>query len=322
MEADYFAPKTMDTAADWLERNYRHPFFLYVDTFDPHEPWDPPQYYLDLYESCYEGEEVIYPRYDKCDYMTESELRHCKTLYNGEVTMVDRAVGRLLERAESLGLMSNTMVIFTTDHGFYIGEYGYIGKSIMTPEYHQALPLYPTVSAIPLLIHMPGQEESKHSKAFAQPVDYMPTILDYLGLGIPERVRGKSLRPVLAGKADNIRKFSVSSPTISAKNIQIPHPTSRASITNKEWMLIYGSQVDRVTEPEVTRMVDSMMRRVSTLEKGPIRPELYHLPDNPMCMKNVINNHFDEAKKLHGGFVKLLEWLEVPEKHLRFFREI
>ena len=118
MEADYFAPKTMDTAADWLERNYKHPFFLYAETFDPHEPWDPPQYYVDLYESGYEGEEVIYPRYDKCNYMTESELRHCRALYNGEVTMVDRAVGRLLERVESLGLMSNTMVIFASDHGF------------------------------------------------------------------------------------------------------------------------------------------------------------------------------------------------------------
>ena len=193
---------------------------------------------------------------------------------------------------------------------------------ILTPEYNQALPLYPTVSAIPLLIHMPGQKEPKHSEAFAQPVDYMPTILDYLSLEIPERVRGKSLKPVLEGKAENIREFSVSSPTISAKTIQIPHPTSRASITNEEWMLIYGSQVDRVTELEVTHMVDSMMRRVRTLEKGPIRPELYHLTDDPMCMKNVINDHFDEAKRLHTGFVKLLEWLEMPERHLRFFREI
>jgi len=64
------------------------------------------------------------------------------------------------------------------------------------------------------------------------------------------------------------------------------------------------------------------MRRVRTLEKGPIKPELYHLPDDPTCMKNVINDHFGEAKRLHAEFVKMLEWLEVPENHLRFFREI
>jgi len=322
MEADYFAPKTMAAASDWLERNYEDPFFLYIDTFDPHEPWDPPQYYVDLYDPDYDGEEVIYPLYDRCDFLTESELRHCKALYNGEATMVDRAVGRLLERIESLGLMSNTMIIFTADHGFYIGEHGYIGKSMITPEYHQAIPLYPTVSAIPLLIHMPGQEKSQHLSALAQPVDYMPTILDYLGLEAPEQVRGKSLKPVLEGETDNIREFSVSSPTISSKNLKVPHPTNRVSITNDEWMLIYGSQVDKVTEPEVTAMVDSMMRRVSTLEKGPIKPELYYLPDDPMCMKNIIDDHFDEAKSLHAEFVRMLEWLEVPENHLQFFREI
>jgi len=322
MEADYFAPKTMKTACDWLERNYKDPFFLYIDTFDPHEPWDPPQYYVDLYDPDYEGEEVIYPLYDRCDFLTETELRHCKALYNGEATMVDRSVGQILERVESLGLMSNTMIIFTTDHGFYIGEHGYIGKSLITPEYHQAIPLYPTVSAIPLLIHMPGQNGSQHLGALAQPVDYMPTILDYLGLEVPERVRGISLKPVLEGETDNVREFSVASPTISSGNLQVPHPTNRTSIINDEWMLVYGSQVDKVTEPEVTRMVDSMMRRIQTLEKGPIKPELYRLTDDPSCTKNVINDHFDEAKKLHAGFVKMLERLEVPEKHLQFFREI
>lgn len=322
MEADYFAPKTMATASDWLERNYKDPFFLYVDTFDPHEPWDPPQYYVDLYDPDYDGEEVIYPSYDRCDFLTETELRHCKALYNGEATMVDRAVGDLLERAESLGLMSNTMIIFTTDHGFYIGEHGYIGKSIVTKDYQQALPLYPTVSAIPLMIHLPNQEHPQHLKAFAQSVDLMPTILDYLGLNIPDRVKGKSLKPVMEGKAENIREFAVSSPTISARHIQVPHPTNRASVINEEWLLIYGSQVDKITEPQVTEMVDSIMREVQTLEKGPIKPELYYLPDDPMCMNNVINERFDEAKKLHSEFYKMLEWLEVPERHLQFFREI
>jgi len=312
----------MQTACDWLERNHDRPFFLYVDTFDPHEPWDPPKYYVDLYDPDYDGEEVIYPLYDKCDFLTERELRHCKALYNGEVTMVDRAVGNLLERAESLGLMDNTMIIFTTDHGFYIGEHGYIGKTLITPEYQQAIPLYPTVSAIPLMVHLPGQDFSLHLGALAQSVDFMPTILDYLGLESPPRVRGKSLKPVMDGKASGVRDFTVSSPTISSKNMPVSHPTNRASIANEEWMLIYGSQIDNIAEPEVTRMVDSIMRRVNALEKGPIKPELYHISEDPMCLNNVINQHFDEAKKLHSQFYEMLEWLEVPESHLQFFKEI
>jgi len=148
-EADYFPARTMTAAAEWLEKNYDTEFFLYLDTFDPHEPWDPPQYYVDLYDPGYEGEEVIYPRYDKCDFLTEEELKHCRALYAGEVTLVDRWVGYLLERVESLGLMDNTAIFFTTDHGFYLGEHGYIGKSLITPEYQQAIPLYPEVSASP-----------------------------------------------------------------------------------------------------------------------------------------------------------------------------
>jgi hypothetical protein len=87
-------------------------------------------------------------------------------------------------------------------------------------------------------------------------------------------------------------------------------------------MLIYGSQVDKIDEPEVTQMVDSMMRRMRTLEKGPIKPELYHLPTDPNCNNNVINQHFDEAKRLHAAYIQFLESAKVPEKHLQFFRHI
>lgn len=322
MEADYFVARTMQAASDWLEDNYEHPFFLYIDTFDPHEPWDPPQYYVDLYDAGYEGEEVIYPRYDKCDYLTEAELKHCKALYDGEATLVDRWVGLLLDRIASLGLLKDTMVIFTTDHGFYIGEHGYTGKSLITEQYHQSLPLYPTVSAIPLLIYLPGVEKQTHLGALAQSVDMMPTILDFMGVDIPATVQGLSLMPIMRGEKETLREIAISSPTLSAPNIQVPQPTNRSSITDKEWMLIYGSQVDKVDEPEITEMVDSMKRQMRILEKLPILPELYHLTSDPNCAKNVINENFDEAKRLHKSFVEFLVSTGMPEKHLRFFREI
>jgi arylsulfatase A-like enzyme len=322
LEEDYFPARTMRTAAQWLENNYKSRFFLYVDTFDPHEPWDPPQYYVDLYDPGYEGEEVIYPSYDKCDYLTESELKHCRALYAGEVTLVDRWIGLLLNRAESLGLFSNTAIIIISDHGFYIGEHGYIGKSLITSKYQQAIPLYTEVSAIPMLIYLPGLKGSKRLSTFAQPVDIMPTILDLMEAPIPPTVQGKSLRPILEGKMDLVKEVAIASPTISSQNLQVPHPTSRSSIVSDNWMLVYGSQVDKVTEPEVTQMVDSLMRRVQTLEKGPIRPELYNLVEDPYCSNNIINANFEVAKALHAEYIKFLEWAQVPEKHLRFFREI
>ena len=85
-ESDRFVARTMTVACDWLEDNYqRDKFFLYVDTFDPHEPWDAPQWYVDMYDPGYSGEVVDYPCYAYTDFLTESELKHCRALYAAEV---------------------------------------------------------------------------------------------------------------------------------------------------------------------------------------------------------------------------------------------
>ena len=62
VEEDRFAPRTIQAACRWLEENQNEgQFFLYLDLFDPHEPWDPPQHYIDLYDPGYDGEQIIYP---------------------------------------------------------------------------------------------------------------------------------------------------------------------------------------------------------------------------------------------------------------------
>lgn len=321
-ERDYFPARTFTTAAEWLEHNHRHPFFLYVDTFDPHEPWDPPRHYVEFYDPDYEGEEVIYPRYDLCHYLTERELQHCRALYAGEVSLVDTWFGYFLHRIESLGLLRNTAIFFISDHGFYLGEHGYIGKSLITPEYQQAIPLYPEVAQIPFLIYLPDGPRGRRVSGFAQPIDLMPTILELFGLEVPSWVQGSSLLPLIRGEVEKVREVVISSPTLSAPTIQVPHPTNRASVTDGEWLLIYGSQVDKVEEPEVTEMVDSLLRRVRTLEKGPIRPQLFHLREDPECRHDVLETHPSVAERLHRALVQLLQEKGVPEHHLRFFRAL
>ncbi len=334
-EEDYFPARTLREAARWLERNYhREPFFLYVDTFDPHEPWDPPRYYVDLYNPGYKGEEVIYPSYDTIHYLSKSELHHCRALYSGEVTLVDHWFGFLLDRIESLGLMKNTVVIFVSDHGFYLGEHNYMGKSLITSQYQQAIQLYPEVAHVPLLIYTPNGK-AKRIKSFAQTIDLMPTICELLGGEIPERVQGKSLKPILeaasSGKNPSLRAnrdFVICSPTISHERLDVPHPTTRSSIYDGEWLLVYGSQVHDIKDaadsksPTTTQMVDSVLRRVRTLEQGPIKPELYHQSDDPACKKNLVGKERDVAKRLHAKYVTFLEQVNVPERHLRFFRAV
>ena len=110
----------------WLQRHYKENFFLYIDTWDPHEPWDAPNYYTELYMPDYDGE-VIDPPYNRWQDVpgfTEAKVKKAHASYCGEVTMVDTWVGYLLRCVENMGLMEKTAIIFTTDHGFLFGEHG------------------------------------------------------------------------------------------------------------------------------------------------------------------------------------------------------
>lgn len=328
-EEDYFPARTMRSAARWLEHNGRReePFFLYVDTFDPHEPWDPPAHYLRYYEDGYEGDTVMYPRYDRSDYLSEQELEHIRHLYAGEVSLVDRWVGYLLETVESLGIGQDTTILFTSDHGFYHGEHGYIGKSLIREGYQQAIPLYPEVCRIPMLLRVPGTPGGR-SAALVQAIDIFPTALDLFGVTDPavSRGRGVSLlasRTVTDGTGG--RALTISAPTLSYPELSLPHPATRATVTDGEWLLIYGPQhvPEGEGEPETTAMVDSLVREVKLIE-GRVGPELYHLATDPACLTNRFSDPSvaEEAKRLHAGLVAFLEAHDVPERHLRFFRSL
>ncbi|MFQ6097679.1 MAG: sulfatase, partial [Armatimonadota bacterium] len=214
-EKDYFCAQTMRFAADWLRHNYDlGPFLLYADTFDPHEPWDPPRKYVELYDKGYEGDEIIYPKYGKCDYMTKRELRHTRALYAAELTMVDHWIGKVLTTMERLGLFDNSLVIFTSDHGFFLGENGLIGKG--------GNPLYGVLSHVPFIARMPGGKRGARCKEFVQ---------------VAGTMHGRSIRPLLMGESLAPRSCAVSSwgPLTGRRAME----TRESAITDGEWRLIY-----------------------------------------------------------------------------------
>lgn len=327
-EEDYFVAQTMIRAADWLgENNDGRRFFLYVDTFDPHEPWDPPRYYVERFDPGYAGEEVIYAHYDYWRRsLSQSELKHCRALYAGEVTMVDRWIGFLLDRIATLDLLRNTAVIIMGDHGHYLGEHGLIGKALIRGKVFQYVPLYPEVARIPLLIYFPGCEGGTRTKALAQPVDVMPTILDLLGVAHPPSVEGSSLAPLLDGRASKVKEIAIASPalfgsTISGTAKAPPSPANRSSVTDGEWLFIYGAQGEGTGAGLRTVSVDSIVREVRDVQ-GEIRPELYYLPDDPGCEKNVISEKLSVAGQLYGAYVGFLKSRHYPENYLEQYFHI
>ena len=288
-----------------------------MDTFDPHEPWDPPQWYVDLYDPGYEGEEVIYPAYGPCDYLSEAELRHVRALYAGEVTLVDRWVGMLLRKVKDLGLLDNTAIFFTTDHGFYLGEHGLIGKAIIRGKAAQAIPLYEEMIRIPLIIRLPRAKSGRRCDALVQPADIMPTILDLAGVKDPETMHGRSLVPLLIRKKRSLRGYAVSSWSI----IRGPAAWRPSTITMDEWALIYGGRWAPREGYPTTQVVDSISRTERAFV-GEKEPELYHLPSDPKQEKNVFAKNKDVAKRLHAEYIRFLQSVGTPEEYLRGRKEL
>ena len=293
-EADYFVAQTMQAAIDWLRENHdQNKFFLHVDSFDPHEPWDPPQSYVDMYDPGYVGEEVIYPAYAPPDYLTADELSHTQALYAAEVTLMDHWLGKLVAEIENLGLLDNTVVILASDHGIFLGEHDSVGKKWDYKGYTECYPLYEELVHIPLMIRAPGMGHRRISD-LVQPADLMPTILEWAGAGDPGTMHGHSLVPMLED-ATGSSHTPPRSFVISSRSWYIPLSTKlRCTITDGAWTLIYG---------------------------GTHAPsELYYLPDDPQQQTDLLNDQRDTARRLHAELVPFLKKAGLGEEYIAPWR--
>jgi arylsulfatase A-like enzyme len=282
-EDDWPSPQTFHAAEQWLERNREHDrFYLLVDTFDVHEPWLPPQHYTDMYDAGYEGDEVIYPRYDHAGFLTDHELEHVRALYAGSITMMDRAIGRLMQKLEDVGRAEDTVIAFTSDHGWYHGEHGYIGKhTVLEPK--MGWQFYDEVARVPLLMRAPNLPEGLVSHALTQPVDIAPTLMEIMELEAPEDTHGRSVLRSLAG-SQGPREVAVTAQQMVAMD-DVRHYNA---INDGEWTLQHAA--------------------------AQAEPELYHTSEDPGQLDNVIDEHPDEAERLHGAYIEYLEQLRVDEE--------
>ncbi|UCG94662.1 MAG: sulfatase [Candidatus Aerophobus sp.] len=320
-EEDCFVAQTMLTAAKWLQRNYENEkFFLWVDTFDPHEPWDAPKWYVEGYDPGYEGEEVIYPVYGKCDYLTEAELKHIRALYAAEVTLVDRWVGMLLQKIEDLDLFDNTAVIFTSDHGFYLGEHNLVGKSIISENLFQYVPLYEELARIPLFIWLPESKRSFRCSSFVQPPDLTATTLDIAGLKRHERIQGKSLLPIIEGKDSLLRNIAVSSPSLVNGRLGAP----RITLRKENWSLILAPSKRREDTKKETRAVDGITRNLVGFElknsSEEVKSELYDVSKDPRQEKNIFIGNKDKVDELHSDLIEFLIQIRTEEEYLKYWK--
>ena len=190
------------------------PFYLHIGFQGPHDPYDPPQRFLDMYE----GREVPLPHFDKggldarppqyARFMEatrnpdkfdiappygvwasdlsdkgEEDFKRMRRHYYAKITGIDYQIGKILDSLEAQGLMDNTLVLFTSDHGDNLGDHEMMYKWLMTD---QAL-------HVPMLARLPGGDRggTRDGDLFTQ-MDVGPTILTALGLDVPQRLDGRS----------------------------------------------------------------------------------------------------------------------------------
>ena len=278
-EEDTFCAQTARHAAKWLEDNYKADrFFLYVDFFDVHEPWSPPQYLVDMYDSDYDGPPMPHPNYGPATAYTKAELKNLWAHYAGEVTLVSKWIGYLLRKLEDVGLSDDTIVCFTADHGMYVGEHNRCGKSNICDEDDRGpWPLYDEITRIPLTFRVPGAKPRKLNQLL-QPVDIMPTLLDLVGVEAPPGTHGHSLAPLMRGeKLRWSRKY-----TFSSQHLQPPAPAVPwTTVRDRNWAFLVGG-----------KETDSA--------------ELYDLKTDPQQSRNVIRRHPDRAAKMHAALIDFL----------------
>ena len=199
----------VDAAIEFLtSRRDDRPFFLYLAPACPHDPrvaadrymrrYDRrriplPENYLPLHPFD-NGEQVIrdellapWPR-------TPEEIRKHLHEYYAVITAMDGHFGRLLQTLKELGEYENTIIIFSSDNGLAVGSHGLMGKQN----------LYEHSSKVPLVFAGPGIPQGQ-SDALVYLLDVYPTVCDLLGAPIPEGLDGKSLAPVIRGRAERVR---------------------------------------------------------------------------------------------------------------------
>ncbi len=322
-EDEWGVAQTMTTAAKYLEKIRGQRFFLYVDTYHPHEPWDAPKKYLRLYEADkYEGEEVVYPRYERWStFLTHAELAHCRSLYAAESTLVDTWIGFLIDRIEDLGLLQDTAVAIVSDHGFYLGEHGFIGKALIRNNSYQDIPLWPEVCRIPLILYVPGVDGGKVLTPLVQPQDLVHTILDLMDVRHPETAKGRSMVPAVIGRAEHQRELSFSSPTMWVPGRGEPIATARTTISDGRNILILGP-VQKISgkQPHTTTWAVDGRPRAHLQLGEKFEPEFYDLESDAQSSHNILSAKGAEAEAMRREFVRFLRSNRVPSGVCKGYR--
>jgi len=284
-EPETFPARTGSLLVQWIEENYKSeaPFFLWADLFVPHEPWDAPESMVRHYDPDYNGTPMLHPNYGRSDVYTKEELQNLWAHYAAEAELVDRWVGRVLQKIEDTGLFENSIVLFTSDHGCSVGDHERTGKTnISGGKDDRYWPLYPEVGHVPFLVAGGGVPAGTTLDVLAQPIDILPTLCELAGVTVEPKqpVEGKSFADKILAGAGTHREFAVTASPVSNPANPPPGATTPFVTTDRWGYAPIGSQGE---------------------------PELFDLRDDPFAKNDVAAANPDAVRDLHALLVRHLQ---------------
>jgi arylsulfatase A-like enzyme len=304
-DEDQLVAQVVRSSLHFLEHVDRsRPFLFWLDSFDPHEPWDPPSVWNESircpYDPDYTEKDIILPVPTYVDeYLSDEECRHIRMLYAEKVTMVDRWLGKVLDKLRDTGLYDESLLIFISDHGQPFGRnehgHGIIRKCRPWP--------YEELSHIPLIVRLPGAKPSRVS-SFVETVDIAPTILDFFGeQWRMDDMQGQSLLPLIRGEKAKLREFAISG-----------YYGFSWSIIGDEWSYIHWLDNKTFDDPHKQLAVYGMTEldadesiwtcTPGSVAETPRTNELYDRKKDPFQLNNLLE---EKPGIAHEQYTRLLE---------------
>ncbi len=300
-EAQTGVARTVRAGIDWLasrDATDPNPFFLWLDLFSPHGPWDPPAPYRDQYATEEPDEFEVGDRGDIIaepiegsddteldleqvpvlldvpggsvgDVLDEAELLRLRRTYAGTVSLLDHQLGVLYAALKEQGRLDDTLIVFTADQGEPLGEHGFVRR--FRPW------LYEELIHTPLIVRMPkGQFGGIRHQALVQPVDLMPTVLDALGVPPVEGLHGGDWLTLIRGDQPKIRDYACLGMDVEEFAIRTHH-----------WHLVVPIETDPDDPPRGV--------------------ELYRKPEDRWDQTNIAEQHPDVTEHLELALRRFVE---------------
>ncbi|MEX0760949.1 MAG: sulfatase-like hydrolase/transferase [Dehalococcoidia bacterium] len=305
---DYSTALVTAQTERFLEDHTDQPFALWVSYPDPHEPYEVPRQYADMFPP----EKGKLPPYREQEFAdgsapernrvlhrilgmenAEDDVRRMIGVYLAMVRFVDDGVGRILDVLERLGLRDNTIVVFTSDHGDFMGEHHMAVKGGV---------FYDCLTRVPLIVSWPGRvPQGEVDDSMVNTVDILPTLLRPQGLDVPRRMQGAPLPTVTDAEPREaaFSEYGAGGPPFTMADLEmLPEPHGYQTLIDTLW----------AREAEGRRKMVRTRRWKYVHDPMGDLDELYDLSADPWELTNVAGdpgngNVVSEMRKLLAGWM-------------------